>query len=174
MSNARTLISAIATALLLSSCGDLAPRAFASPTASLSPVFPTASPSPVPTKPVASTALIPSPTNVSWGIDKSESSDRPYYFELYFDGGASGFDLLDGAGQTIARIPIAGSGVFDASSCLAKHTAKSAGRNATWILVDESTYRLILANAQSYRVEAETIDGARVVMLPLADSGCRP
>ena len=81
-----------------------------------------------------------------------------------------GFRVVDESGRPIVVLPIAGSGIFGPETCMA--TAKKGTDGATWVGVDESTYRDLLLHAASYRVEVETI-GHGTITLPLVDTGCR-
>jgi len=108
---------------------------------------------------------------VLWAIDRIDQPDRPYFFELHYDGMAFGFRVVDDAGRLVLQVPIAGSGIFGPESCAA---ALSEGKttNATWRSIDETTYRDFAAHQASYRVEVDTI-GHGTITLPLADTGCR-
>ena len=132
----------------------------------------TASPTKLVTSP--STAL-PPPTYARWAIDKGRPGDpaRPYLLELFFDGGATSFRIVDAGGAVVLRLPIAGSGVFDKDTCMVRVPAPGKSMNATWMSIDEATYQRLIANAATYRVEADAA-GAQVVTLPLEDTGCRP
>ena len=112
------------------------------------------------------------PTHVSWAIDRGAPDDpaRRHLFELYFDGAAMGFRIVDASGQLVVQLPIAGSGIFDTSTCMAN--AKPPAMNATWVALDDATYQRIAANSATYRVVVDTI-GVPSVTLPLVDTGCR-
>ena len=164
-------VLALVIASITAACGSAAQSAPATPSDGPSAI---ATRSPEPTKPLAPTSQPPiaAPTRVSWAIDKGAPDDPAHrvLFELYFDGGATGFRVIDAAGQVIVRLPIAGSGIFDQSTCMAK--ARPAQSNATWVAIDDATYQRIAANWASYRVEVDTI-AVSAVTLPLTDSGCR-
>jgi len=135
---------------------------------------PTATPSTTPevTKPLFSQPPLPPPTRVLWAIDRTGLADRPYFFELHYDGMASGFRVIDTSGQLVLQLPIAGSGVFGPETCL--YTLDKDGKitNGTWRSIDDATYRDFVAFAASYRVEVDTI-GYGTITLPLGDTGCR-
>jgi len=124
------------------------------------------------TKPLFSQPPLPPPTRVLWAIDRTGLADRPYFFELHYDGMASGFRVIDTSGQLVLQLPIAGSGVFGPETCL--YTLDKDGKitNGTWRSIDDATYRDFVAFAASYRVEVDTI-GYGTITLPLGDTGCR-
>jgi hypothetical protein len=99
-------------------------------------------------------------------------ADRPYFFELHYDGNAEGFRVVDAAGRLVLQLPIAGSGIFGPDTCMAAAQKDSKTTNATWRSIDEATYRDFVAHAAAYKVEVETI-GHGTITLPLGDTGCR-
>src|SRR5207248_8265943 len=60
------------------------------------------------------------PTHVSWGIDRGSVDDPQHrrLFELYFDGAAMGFRVVDASGQLVVQVPVVGHGVFAACTCM--------------------------------------------------------
>jgi hypothetical protein len=112
------------------------------------------------------------PTHLSWGIDRGAPDDpaHRHLFEVYFDGAATGFRIIDGSGQLVLELPIAGSGIFDASTCMA--TAKPDASTATWVPIDDVTLERLTASGASFSVVVDTI-GVAGVTLPLVDTGCR-
>ncbi|HKW78250.1 MAG TPA: hypothetical protein VJQ09_04060 [Candidatus Limnocylindria bacterium] len=98
--------------------------------------------------------------------------DRPYFFELYFDGGATGFRIVDATGRLVLTLPIAGSGIFDANTCMVVTNPGGKSQNATWRSIDDATHQDLVARGATYRVEVDTI-GHGVITLPLVDTGCR-
>jgi hypothetical protein len=125
------------------------------------------------TKPPFSQPPLSAPTRVAWAIDRvAGQTDRPYAFELHYDGHAMGFRVVDASEQLVLQVPIAGSGIFGPETCLAAQHADGKTTNATWRGIDETTYRDFVAHSGSYRVEVETI-GHGMITLPLGDTGCR-
>jgi hypothetical protein len=125
------------------------------------------------TKPPFSQPPLSAPTRVAWAIDRIAAQvDRPYAFELHYDGYAMGFRVVDTSGQLVLQVPIAGSGIFGPETCMAAQHADGKTTNATWRGIDETTYRDFVARSGSYRVEVETI-GHGTITLPLGDTGCR-
>ncbi|HEU5287734.1 MAG TPA: hypothetical protein VFV20_04975 [Candidatus Limnocylindria bacterium] len=121
------------------------------------------------TKPPQPSQVLPPPTYARWAIDQSADPSKRL-FVLFYDAPALGFRLLDAAGEVIVRVPIAGSGIFGPDTCVA--SAHRANEITTWAGVDEPTYRRILANIATYRLEADAVGGPTVT-IPLSDSGCR-
>ena len=154
-------------AFLASGCAPTATLATPAPT-------PAATATPSPTKPVTSQAQLPAPTYARWAIDKAPPGDpaRPYFFELFYDGIATGFRVVDANGQVVLRLPIQGSGIFGPETCLVSARPPGKTENATWISMDAAMYQQFTANAATYRVEADSVGGV-VVTVPLTDSGCR-
>ncbi|MDQ2952369.1 MAG: hypothetical protein M3R54_08915 [Chloroflexota bacterium] len=153
------------SAVLVSGCAPAATLATPSPT-------PTATSTASQTKPVTNQASLPAPTYARWAIDKSDFPGRPYLLELYYDGIATSFRIIDATGLVILRLPIAGSGVFGTETCMVSARPPGKTEGATWISIDAATYQQFVATAASYRVEADSVGGV-VVTVPLTDSGCR-
>ncbi len=156
----------VIAALLLASCGDRAVGsasvASASPSATIAQV----------TKPPFSQPPLPAPTYTRWGVDKMGPPDRPYFFEVYYDGGATGFRIVDGAGRLVLQLPIAGSGVFGPDTCPVVTSPGGKSQNSTWRTIDEQTLQDLTTHGASYHVEVDTI-GHGTITLPLVDTGCR-
>jgi hypothetical protein len=109
---------------------------------------------------------------VRWAVDKSGDPARPYFLDLIYDGVATSFRILDGAGQVVLRVPIAGSGVFGPDTCAVRARPAGKSEGFTYLVIDAPTLERFVANASSYRVEADSV-GGRTVTVPLTDSGCR-
>jgi hypothetical protein len=162
----RTLVIA---ALLLASCGD---RVVGSGASASAPAIASPTPTVQVTKPPSSQPPLPAPTYTKWGIDRQGPPDRPYQFELYYDGAASGFRIVDAAGRLILQLPIAGSGIFGPDTCMVVTSPGGKSQNATWRIIDEATLQDLTAHGASYHVEVDTI-GYGTITLPLVDTGCR-
>ena len=158
----------VIAALLLASCGDRAVGSAPLVTASPSPSAAIAQV----TKAPFSQPPLDAPTYTTWGVDKTGPPDRPNTFELYFDGAAIGFRIVDGAGRLVLMLPIAGSGIFGSDSCMATTRGSGKSQNATWRVIDEPTLQDLTAHGASYHVEVDTI-GHGTITLPLVDTGCR-
>jgi hypothetical protein len=113
----------------------------------------------------------PAPTYVRFAVDKSDLADRPFIVVLFFDGGATDFKVVDPSGQIALRVPIAGSGVFTAESCMVRARPSGTSANATWVVLDSAGFERFTREASTYRVQIESLGGT--VTLPLTDSGCR-
>jgi hypothetical protein len=162
---AQVLIALIAA----TACGaEGAVAGAASPSPSPAPATRTLAP----TKPPFTQRPLPAPTRVRWGVDPSGIAGRAHFIELYFDGSASGFTVIDATGAPVLRFPIAGSGIFGLETCMVTTREGGKRENATWISVDDATLDAFARNANGYRVEAEGI-GVPNVVLPLEFSGCR-
>jgi hypothetical protein len=158
----------VIAAVLLASCGD---RVVGSP--SLATATPSASATIAQvTKPPSSQPPLPAPTYTKWGIDRQGPPDRPYQFELYYDGVASGFRIVDAAGRLVLQLGIAGSGIFGPDTCMVVTSPGGKSQNATWRIIDEATLQDLTARGASYHVEVDTI-GQGTITLPLVDTGCR-
>jgi len=166
--NARTILP---LACLLAAACAAQPAALPSPTftpqtTNASPVDRTKPPELIQTQ-----QPLDAPTFVLWSADRTDDSGRPYFFELNYDGAAMGFRVRDSSGSLVARLPIAGSGIFGPETCLSTlHSGKRMA--ATWIAIDAVTYRDIATRWSSFVVEIDTI-GHGTITLPLQDSGCR-
>ena len=158
----------VIAALLLASCGDWGVSS--TPLATVAP-SPSATIAQV-TKPPSSQPPLPAPTYTKWGIDRQGPADRPYQFELYYDGNASGFRIVDAAGRLVLQLPIAGSGIFGPDTCMVVTSPGGKSQNATWRIIDEATLQDLTAHGASYQVEVDTI-GHGTITLPLVDTGCR-
>jgi len=160
-------------ATLLVACGASASVADRSPSFTATIAAPrSASPTVEPTKPPFAQPPLDPPSAIIWAIDRSDQSDRPYLFELHYDGAAMGFRVIDPSGRLILRLPIAGSGIFDRTTCMAALQQQRARGAATWILIDDPTLRELLLNGSTYQVDVDTV-GHGTLMLPLEYSGCR-
>ena len=84
--------------------------------------------------------------------------------------GNVGFRLIDASGSVVLQIPIAGSGIFGADTCVS--SAQRPREVITWAGLDAATYQRILANIATYRLEADAVAGPTVTV-PLSDTGCR-
>jgi hypothetical protein len=168
------LLILVAGVILVYSLRSQVPRAAVSPAATASPTA-SASTRPEQTKPPGvdtTQPQLPLPTSIRWAVDKGSPDDPQHrsLFELFFDGNASGFRVVDAGGSMVLRFPIAGSGVFGPETCMAR--ARKPQEIATWIAVDQATLDLFVQRYGSYRVIADGIPAGQVT-LPLTDSGCR-
>lgn len=120
----------------------------------------------------ATASPLPAPTSVRWAVDKSEFVDRPFIVVLFFDGAATNVRFVDASAQVVLRVPIAGSGVFSAESCMVRASSGGPTANATWILLDSPSFERFIRDAGTYRVQVDSL--GRTVTLPLIDTGCRP
>ena len=164
--------SILLLAALVVGCGSSPTVATSSPSPSPSPSLSAFATAAV-TKPPFTQPQLPLPTNVRWGIDRG-SPDDPQgrsLLELYYEGSASGFDVVDGAGSVLLQFPIAGSGIFGPETCIAR--GRKPQESATWISVDAPTLDLFIQRYRTYRVVATGIPAGRST-LELTDSGCRP
>lgn len=134
------------------------------------PPPPTSSPSI--SKPPSGQAPLPPPTYVRWAVDKSDDIARPYRLDLFYDGIATDFRIVDASGRLVLRVPIIGSGIFSPETCVAKARPSGKTEGFTGISIDASALQQFMTNAASYMVEADSVAGA-TVKLPLSDSGCR-
>lgn len=153
---------------LVAGCGTNAADAVASKIPAVSPTAAATASAEI-TKPPFSQPPLAAPTHVSWAIDQTDEPDR-HLFELYYDGSAMAFRVVDASDRQLVVLPIAGSGIFGPETCMA--TAKEGNSNATWVSVDEPTYQEMIGRGSSYRVEVETV-GQGTITLPLVDTGCR-
>lgn len=114
-----------------------------------------AAPSPTPefTKPPFTQAPLAAPTYARWAVDKTGNPEPPYFLDL--------------------RVPIAGSGIFGAESCVVRARPSGKQENVTSIALDAATLERFMREAASYRVEADGV-GVPTVTIPLSDSVCRP
>ena len=151
---------ALAFVLSIAGCGTTSPVPVPTPTATQA----------VPAKPTQPPLALP--THVRWAIDGTGQTTSPYFVELFYDGTATGFRVIDTSGQVVHQFPIAGSGIFGPETCMAR--ARAANENATWLVMDQAALDRFLAEAGTYRVEAIAAGSSQVVILPLSDTGCRP
>jgi hypothetical protein len=171
---AAVLLILVAGIALLYALRSQVPPAAVSPTATASPTA-SATARPEQTKPPSidtTQPQLPLPTSVRWAVDKGSPDDPQHrsLLELFFDGNAFGFRVVDAGGSMVLRFPIAGSGIFGPETCMIR--ARKPQENATWIAVDQATLDLFVQRSGSYRVIADGIPAGQVT-LPLADSGCR-
>ena len=147
-------------------------RARSSPVAASPSVRPSATASPEVTKPPFTQAPLPLPTTVRWAVDRGSPDDPQHrsFLELFFDGAAYGFRVVDASVNVVLRFPIAGSGIFGPETCVARVRPQA---GVTWIAVDQATLDLFMERYRTYRVVAEGIPAGEVT-LDLIDSGCRP
>ncbi len=116
---------------------------------------------------------LPLPTLVRWAVDRG-SPDDPQHRSLlvfFFTGNASGFRLLDAAGNVVLRVPIAGSGIFGPETCVAR--ARMPNEITTWVSIDQATLDLFMQRYRTYKVIADGIPTGEAT-LDVSDSGCRP
>jgi hypothetical protein len=141
------------------------------------PALTAATVSPTPSATIAATAGTPDPlappTYVRWGVDKSGDSARPYFLDLFYNGVATSFRVIDAAGKVVLQLPIAGSGIFGPETCIVRARPGGKEVNATWMLLDVVGREHFEHDGPTYRVEVDTV-GGRTLTLPLTDSGCRP
>lgn len=169
----RVMVTALVAGLLLSACAleeDVPERTFHFPSASAATAA-TATPTPERTKPFAVTQQpIAPPTYARWAIDGGSADGDRHLFVLFYDSPATGFRLIDASGSVVLQIPIAGSGIFGADTCVS--SAQRPREVITWAGLDAATYQRILANIATYRLEADAVAGPTVTV-PLSDTGCR-
>lgn len=158
------LARAVLVAMFVQACASAASPSAKSTVATL-----TAEP-PV-TKPPSTQVPLPTPSHVRWAVDRTGDPTRPYFLDFFFDGVATSFRVVDGSGQVVLRVPIAGSGIFGPDTCVVRVPQPGKTENATWISVDAVTLEHFIRDAATYRIEADVIGGS--VTLPLTDSGCR-
>ena len=174
VARAAFLLILVAGVILVYALRSQVPPAAVSPAATASPSG-SATVRPEQTKPPGidtTQPQLPLPTAVRWAVDKGSPDDPQHrsLLELFFDGNALGFRVVDGAGTVVLRFPIAGSGIFGPETCMAR--VRKPQENSTWIAVDQATLDLFVQRYASYRVIADGIPAGQVT-LPLADSGCR-
>ncbi len=159
------LALAVVAAVCVVACSGTPTLTVATPTT-------TPTPSATTTKPAATQEPLAPPTYVRWAVDKGAFAERPYSLVFIYDGVATNFRVVDGSGQVVLRVPIAGSGVFGPETCVVR--ARSVGKTEgfTYLLIDSDTHQRFIANASSYRIEADSV-GGRTATVPLTDSGCR-
>lgn len=124
------------------------------------------------TKPVSTEEPLGSPTYVRWAVDKSAVAERPYFLVLVYDGIATNFRVVEGSGNVVLRVPVAGSGIFGPETCAVRARTPGKTEGFTYLLVDAATLQRFTANASAYRIEADSV-GGRTATVPLTDSGCR-
>lgn len=160
MSRSRLDLAVVAAVWVIACCST---PTLATPTPTASGTI--ATPTPTPDR------LAP-PTYVRWAVDKSASAERPYLLVLIYDGVATNFRVIDGSGQVVLRVPIAGTGVFGPETCAVRARSPGKAEGFTWLSVDADGLQRFTANASSYRIEADSVAG-RTVTVALTDSGCR-
>jgi hypothetical protein len=141
-------------------------------TPSLTSPTTTPTPSAAITNPASRQEPLAPPTSVRWAVDRSAFADRPYSLVFIYDGVATNFRVIDGSGQVVLRVPIAGSGIFGAETCAVRARPPGKTEGFTYLVVDADTLQRFTTNASSYRIEADSV-GGRTVTVPLTDSGCR-
>lgn len=109
---------------------------------------------------------LPLVTSVRWAVDRSATEVR---LILYHEGMASSFQIIDQVGATVLRVEIAGSGIFDDTSCVTHHLPAEL---VTWRGIDPAQLAVFEQQYRSYRVVATGIPTGEAT-LPLTDSGCR-
>jgi hypothetical protein len=145
-----------------------------SSTPTLTAAAPTVTPSPsaTPTKPSFTQEPLAPPTYVRFAVDKGIDPARPYFLDLFYDGVATNFRVLDASGRVALRVPIAGSGIFGPQTCAVRARPPGKTEGHTYISVEAEMVQRLTADVSSYRVEADSV-GGRTVNVPLSDSGCR-
>ena len=137
----------------------------------------TATVSPIPSATITVTLATPEPlappTYVRWAVDRAGDAAGSYFLDLFYDGVATGFRVLDASGNVVLRLPIAGSGIFGPETCMVRARPSGKQVNATWMRIDAVGREHFEHDGATYRVEADT-PGGRTLTLPLTDSGCRP
>jgi len=123
-------------------------------------------------EPICQTLQIAPPTYVRWAVDKTGDHVRPYFLDLFYDGTATNYRIIDGSGQVVLRVPISGSGIFGPETCVSSARPGGKVENATWIAIDANTPWRFIAEAVNYQVQADSVSGSTVTV-PLSDSGCR-
>ena len=78
------------------------------------------------------------------------AADGRRTFELYYNGHASGFRIVDASGSLVLKVPIAGSGIFDGTTCLSEWTSKASGRNATRMAIDDAMLQRLSASGAAF------------------------
>src|SRR2546427_11993066 len=100
----------------------------------------TATVSPIPSATITITLGTPEPlappTYVRWAVDRAGDAAGSYFFDLFYDGVATGFRVLDASGKVVLRLPIAGSGIFGPETCVVRARPSGKEANATWIGID--------------------------------------
>jgi len=133
--------------------------------------------SPIPSAAITNTVGTPEPlappTYVRWAVDRTGDAAGSYFLDLFYDGVATGFRVLDASGNVVLRLPIAGSGIFGPETCMVRAGRSGKQVNATWIRIDVVEREHFERDGATYRVEADIPDG-RTLTLLLTDSGCRP
>jgi len=122
--------------------------------------------------PVATDERLAPPTRVRFAVDRGADPARPYFLDLFYDGVATGFRVLDASGEVVLRVPIAGSGVFGLETCAVREHGPGKTEGLTYTSVDAETVQRFTANPSAYHVDVDSVAG-RTVTVPLIDSGCR-
>ena len=157
---------ALLVVLLIAACSSKPTLAVA--TATVSPIS-----SATITDTVGTPEPLAPPTYVRWAVDRTGDAAGSYFLDLFYDGIATGFRVLDASGKVVLRLPIAGSGIFGPETCVVRARPSGKQVNATWMRTDAVGREHFEHDGATYRVEADTPDG-RTLTLPLTDSGCRP
>jgi hypothetical protein len=159
-------VFAVAAVLFVSVVACSTTPTLTAATATLTPT-----PSRTPTKPPSTPEPLAPPTYVRFAVDKGGDPARPF-LDLFYDGVATNFRVLDGSGQVVVRVPIAGSGIFGPETCAVRQHSLGKTEGFTYLSVDAETVQRLTANPSAYRVEADSVAG-RTVTVPLTDTGCR-
>jgi hypothetical protein len=112
------------------------------------------------------------PANVCALRGRQGWRSRAPFLDLFYDGVATNFRVLDASGQVVVRVPIAGSGIFGPETCAVRQHPPGKTEGFTYLSVDAETAQRFTANPSAYRVEADSVAG-RTVTVPLTDTGCR-
>jgi hypothetical protein len=112
------------------------------------------------------------PANVCALRGRQGWRSRAPFLDLFYDGVATNFRVLDASGQVVVRVPIAGSGIFGPETCAVRQHPPGKTEGFTYLSVDGETVQRLTANPSAYRVEADSVAG-RTVTVPLTDTGCR-
>ncbi|HET8568478.1 MAG TPA: hypothetical protein VFM93_05765 [Candidatus Limnocylindria bacterium] len=128
-----------------------------------------AAPSPTPPASAPPSAS-PGPVGTSWGVDPGEAPEE-FRVVFAFDGPRPYSLRVDRRdGTAFFRVPIAGSGIHGADSCMAR-LATGAARGTTWVRLRGPDLREFVATASSLSVQTDEPGAPEIA---LRDSGCRP
>ncbi len=158
---ALAVLALIGGVALLYAARSQVPPAIAAPTSSSSLRAEQTKPPGLGTQP-----QLPLVTSVRWAVDRRSTGAL---LVLLYQGYASSFRVVDASGATVVQVPIAGSGIFGADSCVG---SGQPGENVTWVGIDQPTLEAFMQRYATYSVIAAGIPAGEVT-LPLSDSGCR-